>query len=209
MQTIAQKSFQIRPALEKDLPMMLALLAEQIKETTNVFDFTPPSLEVFTQRYHSRINKYPHWVCETEEGKFIGFVAAFPFRERDAYQWSVETSIYLNADARATGIGKKIYQHLLWGLAQQGFTQAVACITTENLVSINFHRKVGFTHVGTFPSMGLKMGRWLDITFYQYDLRPLGNYPNLVETGTYLELPPIIPFQQWLETIPSSTFTVA
>ncbi len=105
---------------------------------------------------------YP-WLVATEADSVVGYAYAGPHRKRAAYDWTVETSAYLAADARGRGLGKALMTHLLDALTAQGFGLALAGCTLPNDASVGLHQHLGFETVGVYPRVGFKLGQWHDV----------------------------------------------
>ena len=152
----------IRIALESDVPAMLAIYAPYVENTTVSFEYDVPSEETFLQRFREITRQFP-WLVWEEDGRVLGYAyAARPF-ERAGYSWCAEPSIYLHDDARGRKIGQKLYAVLEEILKKQGYCVSYALITSENLTSLRFHEKCGYSTVAVFPNCGRKFGRWLGL----------------------------------------------
>ena len=118
---------------------------------------------------------YP-WLVATEgdsadaPGGVIGYAYAGRFRERPAYRWVVETTIYVADVAQRQGAGRLLYEALVDTLRAQGFTQAVGVIALPNDRSITLHEAVGFRRAGVYREVGFKQGRWIDVGVWQCHL---------------------------------------
>ena len=152
----------IRIALESDVPAMLAIYAPYVENTTVSFEYDVPSEETFLQRFREITRQFP-WLVWEEDGRVLGYAyAARPF-ERAGYSWCAEPSIYLHDDARGRKIGQQLYAVLEEILKKQGYCVSYALITSENLTSLRFHEKCGYSTVAVFPDCGRKFGRWLGL----------------------------------------------
>ncbi len=136
------------------------------------FEYVAPSAAEFAERMTEISGKYPFFVCE-DDGEIIGFAYAHRFKERKAYQWVCETSIYVKNGCTQKGAGRLLYEHLLSVLKKQGFVKAFAILGCPNEGSEIFHQKMGFKHVATLPNIGYKLGSWHDIKYYVYELNPI------------------------------------
>ena len=158
---------QVRTALETDLEAILEIYNDAVVNTTAVYDYEPHTLEMRKQWFRIKeAQGYPVFVA-TDNGKVVGFSSIGPWRAWAAYKYSVENSIYVAADQRGKGIGKKLLEPLIEAAKQLDLHVIIAGIDATNEVSINLHRKFGFTETGTFKQVGFKFGRWLDLTFMQ------------------------------------------
>ena len=138
------------------------------------FEYDVPSLEEFASRI-SRIGaRFPYLVAECG-GVPVGYAYAGTFKDRDAYRWAVETSIYVRSDAHRRGIGARLYGALEQRLRQQGVLNMNACIAFPavepdpylTLQSVHFHERMGFALVAHFHKCGLKFGRWYDMVWME------------------------------------------
>lgn len=100
-------------------------------------------------------------------GTLLGFASYGTFRDRPAYKYSIEHSIYVHKDHYGKGIGTALLKHLIDLARSQQYHVLVAGIDLDNRASVALHEKLGFRHVGTLPQVGFKFGRWLDLAFYQ------------------------------------------
>jgi L-amino acid N-acyltransferase YncA len=99
-----------------------------------------------------------------------GYAYAGPHRFRDAYRWSVETSVYVHADYRRQGVGQALYRTLLAILTTQGYGHAYAGVTLPNAGSVALHESLGFEPVGVYRRVGFKLGTWHDVGWWQLGL---------------------------------------
>lgn len=156
----------IRIATEKDVPAMLAIYTPYVENTTYSFEYIPPTLEQFTQRFSNYTAQCP-WLVYEENGQVLGYAyASLPFT-RAAYAWCAEVSIYLSSQVHGKGIGRKLYgcvEEILW---RQGYRIIYALITSENTASLAFHEKVGYTYCAQFPGCGIKFGKSLGVTWME------------------------------------------
>lgn len=162
----------IRFAELGDLPAMLAIYTPYVENTTYSFEYTPPTLEVFTARFKAYTVQFP-WLVWEENGQVLGYAyAAAPF-ERAAYQWCAEPSIYLAPQAQGKGIGRLLYTTLERILLRQGYQVLYAIITSENPGSLAFHKALGYETTAEFPNCGFKFGRWLGTVWMEKRLSPV------------------------------------
>ena len=114
---------------------------------------------------------YP-WIVATtgEDAGVLGFAYATRFRDRPAYRYAVETSVYIADAAQRQGAGRLLYEALIDTLRAQGFAQAIGTITLPNEQSIALHEQVGFRRAGVIREAGYKLGRWIDVGYWQCEL---------------------------------------
>ena len=163
----------IRTATEDDAEELLAIYAPYVKQTAITFEYDVPSKKDFKSRISHTLEKYPYLVAE-EDGKIVGYAYVSPFKERAAYDWSVETSIYVDMIQKRKGIGRLLYDRLEEILKKQGILNVNACIgypqiDDEYLTkdSVYFHEKLGYHMVGTFHQCGYKFNRWYDMVWME------------------------------------------
>lgn len=118
----------IRIVEESDSKELLEIYAYYVEKTAITFEYEVPSIEAFGERIHKTLKRYPYLVSE-KDGRLAGYAYAGPFKERRAYDWSVETTIYIAKDVRGHGLGKELYTALEHALALQNVINLNACIT--------------------------------------------------------------------------------
>ena len=160
----------LRPATLADAASMLAIYAPIVRDTATSFELEPPSLEEFTGRVRKVLDRW-EWLVAEQEGEVVGYAYGSVHRERPAYQWATETSAYVTPAARRLGVGRALYEALLPRLAERGYCNAYAGIALPNDASIALHHAVGFTHIGLFPTVGWKFGKWHDVAWMHRRLR--------------------------------------
>jgi len=161
-------SIVFRAATEADAPTLAAIYGPHVVQSGVSFeDKAPDAMEMARRIGASPL--YP-WIVAEREGVVIGFASASRFRERAAYRWAVETSVYISGDMQGQGFGRMLYRALIATLTEQGFTQAIASITLPNEKSIDLHEAVGFQRGGVFRAVGWKQGQWRDVGVWQHDL---------------------------------------
>lgn len=133
------------------------------------FEYGPPSLEEMTQRIVNTTTTHP-WLVWKEGGIIAGYAYAAPHKQRAAYNWSVDTSIYLRPSHHRKGIGKKLYLTLLELLKNQGFVNAYAGVTLPNEGSVALHKSVGFVDLTVYRKVGFKNDKWHDVAWFEQTL---------------------------------------
>lgn len=202
----------IRLANEQDASKILAIYAPIIRETTISFELEPPSEIEFRQRIENYQYRMPWLVCEID-GEVVGYAYASPYRTRAAYQWSVESSVYVGENHRRKGIAKVLYASLFKLLQLQGFYNVVAAIALPNQPSVAAHEAVGFEPVGVFQRVGFKFGKWHDVGYWQLSLQPEQSFLSDGENFTQpmnppLSLPEIQKSPLWDEALTSGLLLV-
>lgn len=155
-----------RLAKEDDAKEILAIYASYINIDNITFEYEVPNIIEFRQRIAKVITKYPYIVA-LYQGKIVGYTYASTFRDRIAYNWGLETSIYLTPEVKAQKLGKKLYTKLEQILKIQHITNLVASITYPNPQSIAFHEKMGYKKIAHFTKCGYKQGKWYDMIFME------------------------------------------
>ncbi len=165
-------NFAIRPTEPADLPEIQAIYAHHVLHGAGSFEEVPPSLEEIEARFrHIQDRGWSALVAADPTG-ILGYAYYTQYRERTAYRFTAENSIYVRDDVRGQGVGKALVAHLLADAEAQGFRQMVAVIgDSENVGSIGVHSSLGFHQVALLRAVGFKFGRWVDSVFMQ---RPLG-----------------------------------
>src|SRR5688500_11711105 len=158
---------QVRHATEKDIPEMLSKYNDIILNTTAVYDYKPHTLEMRQAWFKTKQEQgFPVFVADLE-GKVAGFSSIGPFRAWAAYKYSVENSVYVDAEKRGMGIGKLLIPPLIEAAKQLQMHTIIAGIDATNDVSIWLHKRFGFEETAHFKQVGYKFGRWLDLKFLQ------------------------------------------
>ena len=132
----------IRIATKEDAKALLDIYKYYVEQTTITFEYETPSVEEFERRIENTLKKYPYLV-EEEDGKIYGYTYAGPFKERAAYDWSVETTIYVDKDARGKGIGKKLFQAVAQEAVNRGCQRMEWTCLDWNQPSIEFYLRMG------------------------------------------------------------------
>ena len=160
----------IRLATPHDAVGVQAIYAPVVRDTAISFEWEPPSVADMQKRIVEVVERMPWLVCE-HRGEILGYTYASPHRVRTAYQWSVDVSVYIQAQARRSGVGRGLYQSLFALLALQGFYHAYAGITLPNPASVGLHEALGFAPVGVYRAVGYKLGAWHDVGWWQLTLQ--------------------------------------
>lgn len=157
--------------------------AEQVREvyapwcsTPVSFEEAPPSLDEMVQRITTTTNQFPWLVCD-HDGRLWGYAYASRHRERAAYRWSVDVSVYIASGRRRSGVARALYTSLFAALVKQGFINAYAGVTLPNPGSVGLHESFGFRPVGVYHGVGYKSGTWHDVGWWELELQPCGREP--------------------------------
>lgn len=178
-----QNTIQVRPARLFDASAMLQIYAPYVKETAVTFDYEVPTLHQFKEKIATGMERYPYLVAEAG-GRIIGYAYASPFKERAAYAWAVETTIYLDREERGKGVGRMLANKLEETLRQQNILNVNACLAytdreDEHLTSASFlfHERMGYKKVAHFTQSGYKFNKWYDVIWMEkiigrHDVQP-------------------------------------
>jgi L-amino acid N-acyltransferase YncA len=158
----------VRDATPADVAEMPSIYAHHVLHGTGTFDEIPPSIEEMAARFAKVTGRGWAWRVAADASGILGYGYYTQFRDRSAYRFTVEDSIYVRDDVRGQGVGKALVRQLLDDATAHGFRQMIAVIgDSENTGSIGVHASLGFLMVGTMRAVGLKFGRWLDVVTMQ------------------------------------------
>ena len=175
---VGEMSRLFRMATEADAQALLAIYAPYTRGTAS-FEDGPPALEEFAARIRDISAVYPYIVCEVD-GEIAGYAYAHLYKERAAYRWNVEVTIYLSPAFHRRGIGRALMQRLLEMLRRQGVRMAYSCITLPNPASTGLHAAMGFAEAGVLTDAGWKNGQWRDVVWMQKRLNESTDAPREV-----------------------------
>lgn len=163
----------IRVATLEDAKTLVEIYTPYVEKTVITFEYEVPSVEEFKGRMAHVLEKYPYLVAE-RDGEIVGYAYAGEFKSRAAYDWAVETTVYVREDQKKSGVGKALYMALEQILAEQNILNLNACIgypevedeyLTKN--SVQFHEHMGYRFVGEFYKCGYKFGRWYNMVWME------------------------------------------
>jgi len=161
----------IRPAELADLPEIQAIYAHHVLHGTGSFEEVPPSVEEMAARFEAAAGRSWCWLVAVDATGVLGYACYAQYKDRSAYRFSAEDSVYVREDVRGQGVGKALVAELIAHATAQGFRQMVAVIgDSENTGSIGLHASLGFQRVGLLRAIGWKFGRWLDSVTMQRSL---------------------------------------
>ena len=155
----------LRIATPHDGAALADIYRYYVTDTAVSFEYQAPDAAEFSSRISHKLEKYPYIVAE-QDGKPIGYAYASEFRERAAYAWDAELSVYVARGAHRLGVGQLLYSALINILHKQNFVNLYAWITTPNPASEAFHKSMGFEKICEIPATGYKMGEWHGISWY-------------------------------------------
>lgn len=161
----------IRTAGFPDMAGVQRIYAHAVLHTTGTFEEVPPKEDEMERRRATIVaEKYPYLVALVDD-QVIGFAYGSSFRQRAAYRFTVEDTVYVDPDWQGRGVGRALLARLIEDCTTLGFRQMVAVIGgTENLGSIGLHQGQGFTDAGQFQHVGLKFDQWVGVAFLQRTL---------------------------------------
>lgn len=170
----------IRMATEEDAEEILKIYSPYVTDTAITFEYEIPSITEFSQRIKDTLQMYPYIVA-MEEKRIVGYAYASAFKKRAAYNWAVETSIYLKQDCTGNGLGKKLYLALENILKRQNIINLNSCIAYTSVedvyldnTSMFFHEHLGYSKVAHFTKCGYKFDTWYDMIWME---KILGDHP--------------------------------
>ena len=159
----------IREATKRDAGAIAAIYGPIVRDTAISFEEEAPSAAEIARRIAAIRPRLPYLVAE-RDGAVIGYAYAGPHRQRSAYRFAVDVTVYVAGDAHRGGTGRGLYERLLRDLGERGLHRAYAAIALPNAPSVGLHEALGFRHVGTFHEVGFKFGRWHDVGWWERDL---------------------------------------
>ena len=181
----------LRVAMPDDAEKILAVYAPYVRETAITFEYEVPTVDEFRGRIAHTLQKYPYIVAE-RGGEILGYAYTGAFVGRAAYDWAVETSIYVGMNCRKMGLGGRLYAAIEAISRAQNIINLNACIGSTdapdahlNNNSSEFHAHLGYRMVGEFSQCGYKFGRWYNMVWME---KMLGSHPDVPA--------PVIPFPE-------------
>lgn len=184
----------IRFITPDDYAAVLAIYAPFVANTAVSFEYEVPSSAAFADRIEAITDRFPFLVCEIDK-EVVGYAYASKHRDRTAYQWSVESSVYVRPDAHRRGVATALYTTLFALLQHQEFINVYAGITQPNERSVAFHRSLGFQDVGLYENIGYKFGQWHSVLWLSRTLQPHSAHPtapisiqDVLDTPSWFEI---------------------
>lgn len=151
------------------MPEIQAIYAPYITDNAISFELEVPTVEELWRRAEAILPVTP-WLVAELDGRVAGYAYASPHRDRLAYQWTREVSVYVHPDYRKAGLATRLYSALFQIVRLQGFTNLLAGITQPNEPSVRFHEQMGFRLVGIYHQIGYKLGRYYDVGWWELPL---------------------------------------
>jgi L-amino acid N-acyltransferase YncA len=178
----------IRLATAEDAAEIAAIYRPFCEDNAVSFETEAPGPAEIASRIE-KINRRYCWLVDEVEGVIAGYAYASAHRERAAYRWAVEVTVYIHERFRARGVGRALYGELFERLRALGLFKAYAGILAPNPASEAFHASQGFTLVGTYNKIGYKLGAWRDVSWWQLALQPEIDSPPEPKTPSPPSLP--------------------
>ncbi|QCC48221.1 GNAT family N-acetyltransferase [Halobellus limi] len=184
----------LRPARPGDATAVRDIYAPFVRDSPATFRTEVPSVEHVADEIREKraTDEFPWYVAvagspehgsehstdDSDANGVVGYAYGSRLRDRGAYRWAVETSIYVDPDAHRGGIGTALYDRLLDTLRRQGYCGVYAALGMPNPESEAFHERYDFERIGAFPAAGFKLGDWHDVVWYYRRLRDPDGEPE-------------------------------
>ncbi|WP_375493519.1 GNAT family N-acetyltransferase [uncultured Jatrophihabitans sp.] len=166
---MSEPKIAIRAATADNAAACAAIYAPYVTDTVITFELSPPTPDEMARRISRASDAYA-WLVAIDADRVVGYAYAGPYKERAAYRWSCEVSVYLEIGRRRTGAGRALYAALFARLAERGYRMAVAGMALPNPASEGLHTALGFEPIGVYRRIGWKFDAWHDVAWMQ---RPL------------------------------------
>jgi len=153
----------------RDAEAIANIYAPFVTDTVISFEDVAPTAAEMAARIE-RLTETHAWLVAVDGDEILGYAYACPHRERAAYQWATEVTVYVDPRHQRRGVGRSLYEALMAGLAERGFRAALAVIALPNEGSVGLHVACGFELVGVLRDIGFKFGKWWDVGWWQLDL---------------------------------------
>jgi phosphinothricin acetyltransferase len=161
---------------ERDAAACAAIYAPHVETGATSFEERAPGAVEVAARIERVTLTHP-WLIAERGGEVFGYAYACPHRERPAYRWAADVSVYVLGSQQRRGIGRSLYEELFGQLRHQRYRMACAGITLPNEASVVLHERLGFVSIGVYRSIGWKAGAWRDVGWWQLDLAPEAGEP--------------------------------
>ena len=149
-----------------DSPRIAEIYRPAVEGSFISFEESPPTAVEMAERMRKVLARLPWLVAEDGSGLVVGYAYASPHRERPAYRWSVDISVYVDPAMHGRGIGRALYDELLEQLRGLGYLNVYAGITLPNAASVALHEAIGMTRIGVYERVGYKLGEWRDVAWF-------------------------------------------
>lgn len=159
----------VRTCTPADIPSICGIYNHYIAHTAITFEELPVSVTEMQTRVAATMQLFP-WLVFEENEKILGYAYASKWKDRSAYKYTAEVTVYLHPEQCGKGIGGILYTDLIEQLANKNLHALLACIAIPNIASEKIHEQFGFRQVAHFREVGFKFGRWLDVGYWQKNL---------------------------------------
>ena len=161
----------IRPVSPDDAAAICSIYNHYVKDSIITFEEKPIQIDEMRERIRKISAKYPYIVWEDESGEVIGYAYINTWKEREAYRFSAEVSVYVKDGLHGRGIGRSLMEKLLEEVRKTEIHSLVSGIVLPNDPSVYLHEKFGFVKIGLFREIGFKLNRWLDVGYWELILK--------------------------------------
>jgi phosphinothricin acetyltransferase len=161
----------LRLATARDAPALADIYRSSVEDSCISFEAEAPAGDEMARRL-ATLSPVAPWLVAVEEGSVLGYAYAQKHRDRAAYRFSADASVYVAQVARRRGVARSLYTALFQSLRLQGYFAVHAGVTLPNPASVGLHEALGFLPVGVYPAVGFKLGRWCDVGWWQLELAP-------------------------------------
>lgn len=189
-------SIAIRLARPDDTAAIATIYAPYVTDTVISFEMVPPDEAEMAQRLAKTLARFP-WLVAMCDGDVAGYAYAGQHRERAAYQWSADVSVYVHKDFQRRGIGRALYTPLFAILRALGYYNVYAGIALPNPASVALHEAMGMTPAGVYRHVGYKAGSWHDVGWWEGALQPPVDDPT--PPRALLDIAPAAAWDGWLQ----------
>jgi L-amino acid N-acyltransferase YncA len=175
-------SCHIREVQIADAEQIAEMYGYYVKNTTATFEIDPPAVQEIIRRIR-QVQKSHTWLVADDRGVILGYAYGWMFKQRAAYVHSTEVTVYVDPHQCGTGIGSQLFERLIERLQSLGYVQAIGGIALPNPASVKLHEKFGFQKVAHFEKVGYKLGKWIDVGYWQKQMNPVSE----IQKGIRLE----------------------
>lgn len=165
-----QEEIMIRDVKISDAKAICDIYNYYVENTVITFEEEPVTAQEMTCRIEKILANYCYIVYEVD-GKVVGYAYASTWRARSAYRFCVESTVYIDHQYQGKGIGTKLYLELIKQLKELDFRVIMGVIALPNKSSVKLHEKLGFYETGYFKEVGLKFDKWIDVGYWQYNIK--------------------------------------
>lgn len=176
----------LRMIKEEDIKDVLSIYRPFITNTPITFEYTVPSYRKFVKRVHKICTTYP-WLVAEIDGQVVGYAYTSRFKERAAFSWDAEFSVYIREEFHGQNIGRNLYCALEEISKLQGIYNIYSLITSTAKNSINYHKAMGFEYIYTLENCGWKFDHWYGLVFYHKKIGDFSKVPEPIIPIEYIE----------------------